>query len=146
MDQAPARDGVRRTTHRHARTPLRTGLRVFALGALVALVIVVASLVVLAPLTAGQRRARQVDRSDLVIQRHAAALRATLVRWQEFLEPKLDDYQAGGSKYAPADIARGSELTKNQISEATELTTRLRGRNVAGEARDLDDAMSGLTA
>ena len=129
----------------NARTPLRTGLRVFALGGLAALVIVVASLVVLAPLTAGQQRAELVAGQDLAIQQQTAALRATLVRWQQFLEPRLDDYQAGASKFAPADIGLGSELTKGQLRQANRLAAMLRARGIGDQAGELEDAAQSLT-
>jgi diguanylate cyclase (GGDEF)-like protein len=146
MDQAsPPRAETRRARFRPSRS-LRTGLRVFALGCVRALVIIVASLVVLVPLSAGQRRAEQVSRTDLAILQQSAAMRATLVRWQAFLEPKLDAYQAGVSTFAPADIASGSELTKTQMSQATRLAATLRARGVPIEARDLDGAAASLTA
>jgi diguanylate cyclase (GGDEF)-like protein len=146
MDQASERDEVRRATHGTKRTPLRTGLRVFALGILVGAIIVASSLAVLAPLTSGQRRSELVANNDLVIQTDAAALRNTLVRWQELLEPKLDAYQAGTSTFAPTDIATGADLAKNAIAEGAALSSVLRARNVASQALGLDDAVKEFTA
>jgi diguanylate cyclase (GGDEF)-like protein len=116
------------------------------MGGIAGLLIVAASLVVLAPLTSGQRRVELVASQDLVIQRDAAALRATLVRWQTLLEPKFDAYQAGTSTFAVTDIATGSELAKNAIAEASALSSVLRARNVASQARGLDEAIKSFTA
>ena len=110
-------------------TPLRTGLRVFAIGILVCVIIGAAALAVLAPLSSGQRRSEQVTKYDLRIQRQAAAFRATLVRWQLFLEPHFDQYRTRGAKFAPSDIARGAEISNSQIKQATALTGALRARN-----------------
>ena len=59
MDQVPEREDARRAPHGAARSPLNTGLRVFALGVAGGLLIVVAALVVLAPLSAGQTPRRR---------------------------------------------------------------------------------------
>src|SRR5439155_10884870 len=74
-----------------------------------------------------------------------SALRVTLVRWQHFLEPQLDAYQAGGATFAPSDIGKGSELTRNQLEKESALSTALRRRGFADKARDLDAAMTAFS-
>jgi diguanylate cyclase (GGDEF)-like protein len=128
-------------------TPLRTGLRVFALGLLVGLVIVAASLVVLEPLTAGQHRAERVTRDDLSIQQRASALRMSLVQWQLFLEPQLDAYTNSGGKttFSPVDIAKGSKITETQTAQSKSLSSALRRRGFVARAHSLDAATTAFT-
>jgi diguanylate cyclase (GGDEF)-like protein len=127
------------------QTPRRVGLWVFGAGGVAASLIVIASVIVLAPLRSAEQRSGRVGRDDLVIQRRSTVLRGTLVQFQSFLEPRFDAYQAGGS-FAPDEIARASELTKAQIREADALVAALRSRGISAPANDLDEAVSTFTA
>jgi diguanylate cyclase (GGDEF)-like protein len=140
------RGEVRDSEHGPYRTPFQTGLRVFAAGAIVSAVVVVASFAVLAPLRAGKQRAGRVARDDLTIEQQCSTVRATLVQWQAFLEPQLDAYQAGGTIFAPADIGKGSQIVQNELDEAKALSTALRRLGAPDRARDLSTAMTAFAA
>ena len=102
MDQAAAEREVRQMRGARKRSPLQTGSRVFALGALVAAVIAVASLLVLAPLErgTGTRRARRQRRSrDPAaigdVASHVGAL-AALPRTEARRDPRRHDEVRAG--------------------------------------------------
>jgi diguanylate cyclase (GGDEF)-like protein len=137
--------GTRPPTHGTHRTPLRTGIRVFALGGLVCAIIVAAALAVLAPLASGQRSSESATRYDLPIQRQAAAFRATLVRWQLLLEPRIDAYQAGAG-FTPVDISQATGVINEQNALAKSFSSALRARGLASEARSLRDVLKNFNA
>src|SRR5215470_7671676 len=87
----------RRPAPRPHRTPLRTALAVLGAGVAAGALIVAAATIVLVPLASAEQRAHRVSGEDLALQRQTSALRVTLVRWQNFVEPKFDAYQLGAS-------------------------------------------------
>jgi len=126
-------------------TPVRTGLRVFAVGVVASAVIVAVVLVVALPLLAGQRRARRITREDLVLEQECTQLRTTLVGWQLFLEPELDASQVPGVVPLPTEIAKGAQLAQTQIDQAKSLSAGLRQAGLASRAQALDAAMSAFS-
>lgn len=145
MDDS-GRSGARRGVNWWRGTPFRIGLRVFAFGVLASVVILAVSLVLLEPLTVGQRHAKRVAREDLSLQQQCAQLRVTLVGWQLFLESGLDAIQVPGATLSPKEIAKGSVLSQTQLDQAKALSAALRRFGVADKARALDAAMSSYHA
>jgi diguanylate cyclase (GGDEF)-like protein len=140
------RYSVRASLNGRQRTPFQTGCRVLAAGAVAGALIVAFVLIAITPLTAGQRRARQIVRDDLSLQRQCAQLRGSLSGWAGFLEPELDAIRVPGAKPVPTDIAKGSQLAQAQIDQAKALASGLRTYGLTVEARALDAAMSTFIA
>ncbi len=74
--------------------------------------------------------------------KRAAHLRDTLVAWQLFLEPKLDQSQAG-TAFIPGDISLGGRLSLAHGDLAKRLSATLRSRGLP-QADELDAAMKRL--
>ncbi len=127
-------------------TPLRSGLRVLALGFLSSVIILAVSFVVLRPLTQGRSGARQLQQIDLPMQRQNEQLRVTLNGWQLFVEPELDAIQAGGAVLKATDIAKGAGLAQAQINQAAALVVVLRRNGLTSQAGALTVSMAALSA
>jgi hypothetical protein len=106
--------------------------------------IVAATLIALQPVAATHRSDERIVRQDVPLQEESARLRDALVAWQLFLEPKLDQSQAG-TAFLPADISLGGKLSLAHGDLAQRLSATLRSRGLP-EAGNLDAAMKRLSA
>src|SRR6059036_3551280 len=88
---------------------------IFATGALTGAAIVLASLVILRPLTEARDDLR-VSANPLPGQ--LGALRATLLHFQIFLERNVDEI-APGTTPTPTELASGAVLAQTQQDQAT---------------------------
>jgi diguanylate cyclase (GGDEF)-like protein len=120
-------------------------LRVLGFGAFASALIVALTLIVLRPVAATHRIDEEIVRRDVPLQQEGARLRDSLVAWHLFLEPKLDQSEAGAA-FEPKDISLGGKLSLAQSDQATSLSGALRSRGLRAEADDLDVAMKGLAA
>jgi diguanylate cyclase (GGDEF)-like protein len=127
--------------HTHPRA-LESRKRIFATGALTGAAIVLASLVILSPLTEARDDLR-VSANPLPGQ--LGALRATLLHFQIFLERNVDDI-APGTTPTPTELASGAVLAQTQQDQATTVANGLRGMARSSDARALDAAMTALGA
>lgn len=115
--------------------------RVFATGALAGLVIALAALVVLSPMTSTRTELRRITSDGVPLQLRLAALRTAVPEWQFYLESKLDAVTPG-SAVNPVQLAEGAQLITAQFTQAAALARELRRVGFEAEARDLDAAMS----
>jgi diguanylate cyclase (GGDEF)-like protein len=115
---------------------------IFATGALTGAAIVLASLVILSPLTAARNDLR---RAANPLPGQLGALRTTLLHFQIFLERNVDDI-APGTPPTPTELASGALLTQTQKDQATTVANGLRGMARSSDARALDAAMTALGA
>ncbi len=118
---------------------------IFATGALTGLGIVVASLVILSPLTAARHDLRSVTSDGIPVQGQLGALRTTVLNFQVFLERHIDN-TAPGKTPTPTELASGALLAQTQMDQETTLANGLRGIARSSDARDLDAAMKTLGA
>jgi diguanylate cyclase (GGDEF)-like protein len=118
--------------------------RIFASGLVAALVIVLASLVVLNPLIATRDDLRQIAVDGVPLQARLVDLRTTLVDWQFFIERHLDALTPGAPTDA-AELVKGAALVTKQTNEARTLSTHLRAIGFVTDARELDSAMAAFT-
>lgn len=114
---------------------------IFGSGALAALAIVVASLMVLSPLTAARTDLRRIAVDGVPLQSQLVALRTTIVEWQLFIESHLDTFQPGVA-LDPFEVVSAGQLVTLQTKEAAVLVRHLRHAGFVSDARDLDAAMS----
>jgi diguanylate cyclase (GGDEF)-like protein len=113
----------------------------FASGALAGLAIVVAASVVLNPLLAARTDLRQIATDGVPLQAQLVALRTTVVEWQFFIERHLDSLKPGVQS-DPTELVKGGQLVTTQAAQAVALSRDLRRVGFAGDARNLDAAMS----
>jgi diguanylate cyclase (GGDEF)-like protein len=119
--------------------------RIFASGALVAVAIGVAALIVLSPVTRAQSDLHQISHDGLPVQAQLVALRTTLTEWQFFLEPHFDTLVPGAVPQ-PAQLAKGAQLAVAQTAQAKALEQSLTRIGFAADARDLRTTMADLDA
>ena len=135
--------GPRNRARRDGQGRLRG--RIFASGALVAVAIGVAALVVLSPVTRAQSDLQQISNDGLPVQAQLVALRTTLTEWQFFLEPHFDTL-APGAVPQPAQLAKGAQLAVAQTAQAKALERSLGRIGFAADARELRTTMAELDA
>ncbi len=143
-DTARATDaGPRNRARRDGQGRLRG--RIFASGALVAVAIGVAALVVLSPVTRAQYDLQQISQDGLPVQAQLVALRTSLTDWQFFLEPHFDTLVPGAVPQ-PAQLAKGAQIAAAQDAQARALERDLGRIGFAADARDLRTTMTALDA
>ncbi len=124
---------------RRAPTQFARG-RILASGALAAIAIVVAALVVLSPLTAARTDLREIARDGVPLQAQLVALRTTVVDWQFYIERNLDALTPGVAP-DPTDVVKGGQLLSTQTAQAVAVSQALQRVGFATDARRLDAAM-----
>jgi diguanylate cyclase (GGDEF)-like protein len=118
--------------------------RIFASGALAAVVLLVAVLVVLKPLTETRGDLGQIARDGVPLQAQLVGLRTTLVDWQFFIERHLDELTPGAVA-DPTELVKGAALITKQTKQAAVLARHLRSVGFTNDSESLDAAMTAFT-
>jgi diguanylate cyclase (GGDEF)-like protein len=118
---------------------LRARRRVCGYGAIALLVIAAFASLSVRPLVLGRREVRQDHNDDLAL-RQVLDYRATLADWQVFIEPQLGKLRTTLADIAPADIAKGAQLTELQAAQAQRAVSILRTMGFGDIAREIANA------
>jgi diguanylate cyclase (GGDEF)-like protein len=113
----------------------------FCWGGLAAVLLVVATLLVLGPLTAARNDLRHIATVGVPAQRQLVALRTSVVDFQLYFEAQLVARDSGATP-PPAEVVEAGKRLATLGSRATAMSKTLRRVGFPRDARVLDDSMS----
>ncbi len=118
--------------------------RIFVAGALAALWVVTAGLVVVNPLQTTRGSLRRIADAGVPLLSQLTVLRTSVVEWQIYIENARDSLAPGVAPDA-VELIKGGQLNAAQTAAATALARQLRGAGFTADAGKLDAAMKAFT-